>query len=525
MTERKKLKFQSKNDHVGREPFKATKIWNELIEHLRTNVEPRRRRWKFQYHENCFRGGDVVEVLHAYVQSNPHLSKDVTRSQVRCLCQILLEKRVIECVTMDNNKLKKDNFDDGNRLYRFSSADGSFDHLIASPSQVERKISRRRSLLGQRDKRISRRKSLSFTPRAQKRFADLLMQSGSTHSPEVFHSRSQETQKKRRRLSLDAGLGLRNNKTTILSDSFDHGDIISDVWFEVALSQLLKLTDIPYLEDILTPPSTGDSTGVLVISNNIPEPTDQKENINGSETTDIWVTAGMECIQLQRDFPLPQRADTSYLNAMNVKEAGIQQILLEYYGSLLDSLIPSNLTDLVDGMLCVLANDWSKVVTFLPLLTLMLPASQRRHLRKLLNFIGMSADTSSGRFIVKKFMSAILPKDVQNKATGQQLVSYMVKHQGQMFRTPAPLKELFRKNMSYVQRGMCPPMTSKVSQQISVAEHSQQRHSTTNQSLSKLMTFIIDNLQMSLKEKEERLKLFQKHHSEVFMQQFPSGQL
>jgi len=174
----------------------------------------------------------------------------------------------------------------------------------------------------------------------------------------------------------------------------------------------------------LTPPSTGDSTGVLVISNNIPEPTDQKENINGSETTDIWVTAGMECIQLQRDFPLPQRADTSYLNVMNVKEAGIQQILLEYYGSLLDSLIPSNLTDLVDGMLCVLANDWSKVVTFLPLLTLMLPASQRRHLRKLLNFIGMSADTSSGRFIVKKFMSAILPKDVQNKVGALLGVAY-----------------------------------------------------------------------------------------------------
>ena len=39
------------------------------------------------------------------------------------------------------------------------------------------------------------------------------------------------------------------------------------------------------------------------------------------------------------------------------------------------------------------------------------------------------------------------------------------------------------------------------------------------------MTYITDNLQMTLREKEEWLKLFQKHHNHVFLQQFPSGQL
>ena len=95
MNERKKLCRPSSDNDLSREPFKATKIWNELIEHLRTSVEQRRRRWKFQYYENCFRGGDVVEVLHTYVQSNPDLSKDATRGQVRSLCQILLEKKVV----------------------------------------------------------------------------------------------------------------------------------------------------------------------------------------------------------------------------------------------------------------------------------------------------------------------------------------------------------------------------------------------------------------------------------------------
>lgn len=205
----------------------------------------------------------------------------------------------------------------------------------------------------------------------------------------------------------------------MLSDSTDHKDIISEVWFEVALSRLLQLTEIPFLEDVLTPPPTDDDMGVIVISNNVPgswnRSSDHKENVSSSESSSVWITAGIECMQLQRDFPLPQRTDVSYLNVMNVKEAGIQQLLLEYYSSLLDSLIPSNLTDLVDGMLCALTNNWSKVVSFLPLLALMLPTSQRKHLRKLLNFIGRSQDTCSGRLIVKKFMTAIVPKDVQNK--------------------------------------------------------------------------------------------------------------
>lgn len=208
MTENKNCNCGGNDDVIDRAPFKATKIWNELIEHLQTKVEQRRRRWKFQYYENCFRGGDVVEVLHVYVQNNPHLSKDATRSQVKSLCQILLEKKIIECVTVECSK--KDHFEDNNRLYRFSSGNGTVEHAFISPVQVERKVSRRRSLLGQKEKKADRRKSTSFTPRAQKRFADLLK---STQSPEVVSvnklAKLEEIPKKRRRLSLDAGLSLR----------------------------------------------------------------------------------------------------------------------------------------------------------------------------------------------------------------------------------------------------------------------------------------------------------------------------
>ena len=214
----------------------------------------------------------------------------------------------------------------------------------------------------------------------------------------------------------------RRNKSTMFPDSTDQADLTSKVWFEVALSQLLRLTDIPFLEDILTLPLTDRRTGFLAIHNSVQEPcihsdSQNKENISNSKSSNVWVTAGMECIELQKECPLAQRGEDSYSNLKNIDKAQIHQLLSEYYGSLEDSLIPSNLTDLVDGILSVLVKDWKKTAKFLPLLVMMLGESQRKHLRHLLTFIGTTEGTSNGRFIVKKFMSAILPKDVKDKVS------------------------------------------------------------------------------------------------------------
>ena len=215
----------------------------------------------------------------------------------------------------------------------------------------------------------------------------------------------------------------RKNRLAAISRSTDQGDFISRIWFEVALSRLLQLIDVPFLEDILTQTFTDDNDGVIVISNSVPIPSIQrsqqidchKENTDNSESSNVCVTLGMECIQLQRDFPLPQQGAVGYSNLMNAEEAGIQQILLQYYGSLVDSLIPSNLTDLVDGILSASVNDWMKVVTALPMLILLLQTSQRKHLRKLLSFLMQSLGANSGRFIIKRFMGAILPRDIKCK--------------------------------------------------------------------------------------------------------------
>ena len=43
-------------------PFRATQIWNEVIDHLKEKVELKKRRYKLRNYDNCFTGTDAVDV-------------------------------------------------------------------------------------------------------------------------------------------------------------------------------------------------------------------------------------------------------------------------------------------------------------------------------------------------------------------------------------------------------------------------------------------------------------------------------
>lgn len=98
---------------LRREKFKATAIWNDMINHLRQNIVVKRRRWKMKLYENCFQGSEAISVLQTYVTSHPDLKHTVSRAQLRSLCQIFVEKRILESVE------DRPDFEDGSKLFRF----------------------------------------------------------------------------------------------------------------------------------------------------------------------------------------------------------------------------------------------------------------------------------------------------------------------------------------------------------------------------------------------------------------------
>ena len=99
---------------LRREKFKATAIWNDMVNHLRGNVVVKRRRWKMKSYDDCFQGSEAITVLLNYVKRHPDLRHTVSRAQLRNLCQFCVHKRVLESVEDEKN-----DFEDSSKLYRF----------------------------------------------------------------------------------------------------------------------------------------------------------------------------------------------------------------------------------------------------------------------------------------------------------------------------------------------------------------------------------------------------------------------
>lgn len=174
------------------EPFKATKIWNDLVEHLKTNIEPRKRRWKLQTFDKCFRGSDVVEQLQNYVFNHPELASDPSKVQVKSLAQKLLESQVIESASADG---KKGAFEHGSRLYRFSECTSSED-LSNNPSKADKKKKRLSLDRLNIHRRSMKRKSLRVSSRDELNDSELSQLSGKENV--VTDANNKELTRKRR---------------------------------------------------------------------------------------------------------------------------------------------------------------------------------------------------------------------------------------------------------------------------------------------------------------------------------------
>ena len=66
-------------------PFRATKIWNEIVEVFSANMPRRNYRRQLKCHQNCFTASAAVNFLHKELNRNENTPENVTRNQVR-LC-------------------------------------------------------------------------------------------------------------------------------------------------------------------------------------------------------------------------------------------------------------------------------------------------------------------------------------------------------------------------------------------------------------------------------------------------------
>ncbi|XP_064625185.1 DEP domain-containing protein 1B-like [Lineus longissimus] len=97
-------------------PYRATKLWNEVLHAFRDNMPIGRHRRNMRTYEHCFVASDSVDWLHEYLKRNSNFGAGVSRYQTAQLLQKFHKGQVFVDVRGSKHK---EQFQDNGRLYRF----------------------------------------------------------------------------------------------------------------------------------------------------------------------------------------------------------------------------------------------------------------------------------------------------------------------------------------------------------------------------------------------------------------------
>nr|XP_033786543.1 DEP domain-containing protein 1B isoform X3 [Geotrypetes seraphini] len=101
---------------IGPGPYRATKLWNEIIELFRAGMSLRKHRVHFRSYDKCFSASEAIEYLHDLLRCNQNFGPDVSHSQTIQLLKKFLKNHVIEDV---KGRWGTEDFEDNGCLYRF----------------------------------------------------------------------------------------------------------------------------------------------------------------------------------------------------------------------------------------------------------------------------------------------------------------------------------------------------------------------------------------------------------------------
>nr|XP_033786552.1 DEP domain-containing protein 1B isoform X4 [Geotrypetes seraphini] len=99
---------------IGPGPYRATKLWNEIIELFRAGMSLRKHRVHFRSYDKCFSASEAIEYLHDLLRCNQNFGPDVSHSQTIQLLKKFLKNHVIEDV---KGRWGTEDFEDNGCLY------------------------------------------------------------------------------------------------------------------------------------------------------------------------------------------------------------------------------------------------------------------------------------------------------------------------------------------------------------------------------------------------------------------------
>ncbi|XP_051547241.1 DEP domain-containing protein 4 [Myxocyprinus asiaticus] len=506
-------------------PFRATQLWQNIIEALQTQVELRPRRQHLRIHQDCFTGSDAVDVVLSHLMQNIYFcSSEVSRLKASRLCQALMESRVFGPIGMKLFRREKEmTFEDSScSLYRF--LDGS-----DVPGSTQKRYSGIENQT--RDKHTGKKSTLKFGE----------MQTIS--NPLVLGSSDRRVERLLKNINLHPSLPSDLNRAAF-SNSFLTKKVVQDIWRQQALLQLLQVMEIPMLDCILSSPAKPEplrsslrNHGDLVISNTCVD-REVSESLNLPEL-DSWLMAAVDCLELFPDQlivvaseQLVQQKEAVGEEKFKAHKRLLFDTIAKYYSSPeRPPLLPGSYTDIQAGILHLLDCGSQDALKASQLCLQLLESTCRDELRRLLGFMAAAADNEAFRLhkqienrslVSRTFVKAVIQIKEMTRVQGEQLLLFLMDNCTQLFKTPSSLTEAVRKTLQTLQQGRDLDNVALFTfcQQVSLQQYEENRDKATLDSLKQLMQHITHSDSLSVKQKRRLAKQFQKHHPGVFLQHF-----
>ncbi|ESP05463.1 hypothetical protein LOTGIDRAFT_208491 [Lottia gigantea] len=477
-------KRSSSDSDVYMGPYRATKLWNDVIYMFRNEMPCGKHRRYMRTHEDCFVASAAVEWVHNYMNNNPNFEKEVTKVQTVQLLQKIYKAGVFEDVR--GPKHGRADFAENGRLYRFTHKSSP---TKATTSTARTPLSTHKNLIN-------------------------------CDSPTTTHDKpcKQFNEDDLRSCHLVA---------KILTP-----DEIEDVWKTFSLSRLQSTIGIENLTDIM------DSH--LVSGHNIMHnciyinKSGLVTNVDIKEQLPPWAMSAMKCLARW-----PEKVEENLPNYAGF-EKDVFGVVKDYFNSLSEPLMTYNMYEVITnvyGMYDSLTSE-EKAKKALQLVCLILPPANRRKLQLLLKLMfkmcnntemNLDSSQSTRSLVLHTFYRCILSCNDRNEMDEVlviQLVAFLMDHHTEIFSVPTELKIAVEERLTTLQKPkiMYSPNdpTLNYCQQVGVEQFEHIKFENSQKALVSLLEGIIIDTNMTEKEKRKRLKLFQKTYPDIYNKRFPT---
>ncbi|CAL1546636.1 unnamed protein product, partial [Lymnaea stagnalis] len=288
-------------------PYKATRVWNDVISAFRQYLPCGRHRRYMKTFDNCFTGSSAVDWLLHYLKGNKNFNEDVSR-QALSLLNKLYKAGIFDEVKVTKNMRHKQDVQE-NRLYKFTPKD-----------------------------------KLSFHQKHDKQ--EPLKTSLVSNAPE-----QNKQSKLTRKLSILKKEKVPKNREEEQSETYPACRLISRVlttreiketWKTVFIKRLKKTLGVSRLGDII---SLEDIDGYNVMHNCIYlNKSGIVTNIDSKDQLPQWVMSAMRCLARWPEPPEPG------LPSYPGFEKDVFGVVKDYFLGLEEPLIPFNLYDVITNV-------------------------------------------------------------------------------------------------------------------------------------------------------------------------------